>query len=253
MKLTQVADLSNESIDKDLVTEIDLCGKKLLKLPQVSEFKNLRILRCSRNYLKTLPNLSKNTHLEFLDCSHNELGTISCFFFSDSLKYIDCSFNRIFKLPAPETLPNLIYLNCSHNNCLGKITGVQNSRIIYLDVSSCGLFHLGQLPPCLRFLFCTKNKFTEFPACFENLKFLQVVLYDKEQVQTSYKAQKLLDTIPQTISQEALPELSSFGNFSINDFQDSVPRVSTREKFRKRFERITISEKADPCFELGFL
>jgi Leucine-rich repeat (LRR) protein len=89
-------------------TEINISGLGLTVLPDLSRFKQLTRLYCSRNKLTLLPHL--NSSLEYLDCSYNKLTKLPQF--NSKLKRLDCEHNLLTELPY---LNNITVLNCSDN------------------------------------------------------------------------------------------------------------------------------------------
>ena len=72
-------------------TEIDVSGKGLTYLPDLSRFKQLTHLFCSYNELTELPPL--NDTLKQLDCFHNQLTWLPPL--NNKLQFLDCSDNNI--------------------------------------------------------------------------------------------------------------------------------------------------------------
>ena len=94
--------------DKSKIQELDLSGKKLTELPDLSEYTNLKKLYCSDNkltYLSKLPNT-----LECLDCTKNKLTSLPEL--PDTLKELYCYNNQLTSLPElPDTLKELYCYN----------------------------------------------------------------------------------------------------------------------------------------------
>jgi Leucine-rich repeat (LRR) protein len=78
------------------VTSIDLSHRGLSSLPDITRFKNLKILYCSSNQLTCLPSL--NITLEELYCYNNNLTKLPPL--NENLKILDCTNNEITELPA---------------------------------------------------------------------------------------------------------------------------------------------------------
>ena len=89
-------------------TEINVSGLRLTVLPDLTRFKHLTHLYCSRNELTWLPPL--NSSLKYLDCSDNKLTKLPQI--NSNLKRLDCEHNLLTELPY---LNNITVLNCSDN------------------------------------------------------------------------------------------------------------------------------------------
>ena len=100
---------------------IDIGGRDINSLPDLTRFKNLEILHCSYNKLTSLPSLSQN--LKELYCSNNKLTSLPTL--PQNLKKLYCDSNQLTSSP---TLPqNLEYLFCSNN----QLTSLRFYRKIY--------------------------------------------------------------------------------------------------------------------------
>ena len=82
-----------ENLPKD-IENIDISHKNLKYIPNLSEFKNLKILKCSCNKLKKLPEL--NESLEQLYCDYNYLENLPKL--NKNLKILYCISNKITKI-----------------------------------------------------------------------------------------------------------------------------------------------------------
>ena len=103
-------------IDLDSLPEdteyINILGKFMMYLPDLTRFKNLKILNCSYNKLTSLPPLNEN--LEILYCHNNKLTYLPNL--PKSLITLHCYENKLSNLPD---LPDsLILLNCSENKLI---------------------------------------------------------------------------------------------------------------------------------------
>ena len=90
-------------------TEINISNKGLTYLPDLSRFKKLTFLNCSRNKLTQLPHLNKT--LKNLHCHTNKLTELPPL--NNELKILDCSHNRLTELPQLNN--NLTHLFCYDN------------------------------------------------------------------------------------------------------------------------------------------
>jgi Leucine-rich repeat (LRR) protein len=148
---------------------IDVSGRGLIYLPDLSNFINLKKLYCAYNNLTKLPPLNEN--LEILSCSHNFLKCLPPL--NQKLKTLDCSFNNLYELPFLNE--SLKILNCSYN-CLCDLPSLNNN----LKQLYCQYNKINELPELninLRQLNCAHNKLTKLPnlnikleelTCIEN-------------------------------------------------------------------------------------
>ena len=93
----------------DDTTKIDVSGKCLTELPDLSRFKNLIKLYCSNNILTSLPPLNKN--LKILNCSFNFLTSLPPL--NENLEILYCYNNRLTSIP--QLNENLKQLYCFYN------------------------------------------------------------------------------------------------------------------------------------------
>ncbi len=100
-----------DSLPED-ITELNVSGKNLTYLPDLSRFKNLQELCCASNNLTYLPKLNEN--LKHLSCSDNKL--ISLPKFNERLEKVWCRHNKLTLLP--ELNKELIYMNWDNNDLL---------------------------------------------------------------------------------------------------------------------------------------
>ena len=80
-----------ENIDKSQITELNLYGKNLTELPNLSEYINLKKLYCNNNKLTSLPELPNS--LLRLDCDNNNLASLPEL--PKSLEYLYCHNNNL--------------------------------------------------------------------------------------------------------------------------------------------------------------
>ena len=145
-------------------TNIDVSGKGLTYLPDLSRFKQLTHLNCSDNPLTELPHLNDN--LRYLDCNYNQLTELPPL--NDNLIYLDCSENQLTELPPLNN--NLTQLFC-HRNQLTWLPPLNNK----LKCLACRHNHLIELPPLndnLEFLDCCHNQLTVLPHLNNKLQIL---------------------------------------------------------------------------------
>lgn len=140
----------------DDIFELNISGRELRTLPDLSRFTELKRLSCANNYLTTIANLPDS--ISDLNCSNNNLTVIGSY--PRSLEMLNCSFNR---LTAFSNLPDgLKMLNCSYNQ-FQTITGLPNS----LERLDCENNHLQSLQESLPFslkgLFCYNNELETLP------------------------------------------------------------------------------------------
>jgi len=129
------------SLSKDILT-LNIIGKGIKSLPDLTRFKNLKKLYCSSNKLTSLPTLPQN--LEYLYCSDNQLTLLPTL--PENLKYLYCCDNQLTLLP---TLPeNLEQLYCS-NNPIYEI--VNNDSLITIKQNIQTLNNFRHLYYCLKF------------------------------------------------------------------------------------------------------
>ena len=145
-------------------TEIDVSNKGLTYLPDLSRFKQLTHLYCSKNQLTELPPL--NDKLMRLICYENLLTELPPL--NDNLDYLDCSNNKLTWLPSLNHI--LDYLDCSEN----KLTWLPslNHNLEYLYCYDNQLTWLPPLNNKLSEIDCCDNQLTELPPLNHNLEYL---------------------------------------------------------------------------------
>lgn len=121
--------------------DIDVSGKNLTFLPDLSRFTHLNTLNCSHNNLTVLPELP--SHLVSFDCSRNYLTTL------------------------PELPESVVVLFCFHNN-LTRLP-ILTKNIKYLHCYKNDLICLPELPEGLIGLDCSHNKLTSLPLMYMKL------------------------------------------------------------------------------------
>jgi len=129
------------------ITTLDISGKGITSLLDLTRFKNLKTLNCYNNKLTSLT-LPQN--LEVLCCSYNQLTSLTL---PQNLKTLNCYNNQLTSLTLPQ---NLEVLNCSYNQ-LTSLTLPQNLKKI--DCYHNQLTSL-TLPPNIEIVYCYNNKLT---------------------------------------------------------------------------------------------
>jgi len=123
------------------VTNIDVSGKNIDFLPDLTRFTKLELLFCYDNQLTCLPTLPPT--LKSLYCSKNKLSSLPEL--PDSLENLCCSNNHLtFLPPLPD---NIILLSCDHN----------------------WLTSLPTLPPSIETLYCCSNWISSLPEFPESI------------------------------------------------------------------------------------
>ena len=132
-----------DSLPEGILT-LNISGRRIKSLTNLTRFKNLQFLDCSRNNLTYLPTLPQN--LTELHCYRNQLSSLPTL--PPNLEVLACSENTLTLLP---TLPkNLEALYCSNNQ----------------------LTYLPTLPENLKRLYCYYNQLTSLPNLPQNLEIL---------------------------------------------------------------------------------
>ena len=134
--MTTAIEIYLNSLSEDILT-IYIHNKGIKSLPDLTRFKNLKILSCSNNKLTLLPTLPQNLvilycdnnqltslptlpqNLKILYCSKNELTLLPTL--SQNLKSLYCSDNQLTSLPSLP--PNLEMLRCFNNYIYEIIQG----------------------------------------------------------------------------------------------------------------------------------
>ena len=82
----------------DDITSLDISGRSITSLPDLTRFKNLEKFNCSYNQLTSLT-LPQN--LKILDCDNNKLTSLTL---PQNLKYLSCSNNPIYEIVNNDSL-----------------------------------------------------------------------------------------------------------------------------------------------------
>ena len=160
------------SLSEDILT-LDIKGRGLKSLPDLTRFKNLQVLICYDNQLTSLPTLPQN--LKILNCSNNQLTSLPTL--PKNIKIVYCYHNQLTSLPT--LLQNLEILECSNNQLTSLPTLPQNLEIlecsnnpIYEIVNNNNLIKIKQNIQIL-------NNFRYLYYCYQFKKQLKKWLYEK--------------------------------------------------------------------------
>jgi len=152
----------------ETISNIDVSGRNIKSLPDLTRFKNLENLYCFNNKLTSLPSLPQN--LQKLYCYNNQLTSLPSL--PENLEKLFCSNNQLTSLPS---LPlNLKLLYCSYNQLTSLPSLPQNLKILYCFNDE--LTSLSSLPQNLKILHCSNNKLTTLPYLPENIQ--KIYCYD---------------------------------------------------------------------------
>ncbi len=153
-----------ESLSKyeifDSIQHLDISHKKLKKIDILP--KNLVILDCSHNNLKTLFNedcVIPET-LTRINCSHNKLQSINQIQNLPNLKILDCSHNFIKKVDYPI---NIEEINMDNNLISGKINFKEGLKILSANNNLITSFDYEEIPSELNKIYLKNNKIEIFP------------------------------------------------------------------------------------------
>lgn len=155
--------MSNFNVEKYLnslsskVSVINLDGKSLNAIPDLSRFYQLEILKCANNYLTELPFSSLPRSLKELHCNHNLLTSLPEF--NPQLEMVDCSDNQLSQLP--EFNERLQEIQCN-SNLLTSLPAF-NKELKSLSCANNRLTQLPQLNTDFNYLWCSENFLTALP------------------------------------------------------------------------------------------
>jgi len=129
------------SLSEDILI-IDVSGRSITSLPNLTRFKNLKVLDCSNNQLTLLPTLPRN--LKILYCFNNQLMSLPTL--PRNLKQLDCFNNQLMSLP---TLPQNLEILYFYNNPIYKTINYGNLIKIKQNIQILNNFR--HLYYCLKF------------------------------------------------------------------------------------------------------
>ena len=129
-------------------TYLDISGMNISNLEGLSQFANLKELRCNNNNLTNLYGLPTSS-IQTLNCSNNKITSFNYLQNCNSLKTLNCSSNQISSLNNLPT--NIESLNCSSN----KFTSLDFDDHYSWDPS----IHYGTKYLSLRNLDCSNNSY----------------------------------------------------------------------------------------------
>ena len=142
-------------------TIIDVSGKNVCYLPDITSFTLLESLYCDDNYLISLPQLPES--LRLLSCLRNKLRSLPPL--PQTLEYLFCSYNSFTSLPSLP--PNLLNLYCDKTGLTSLPLLPPN--ILHLYCIGNNLNSLPALPSALQQLHCSHNKLTSMPILPESI------------------------------------------------------------------------------------
>ncbi len=200
------------SADKDSIFTIDLSQCNFTKLPDISDFKNLRNLKASDNLLKTVPtNCLKSDSLQEVVFSNNQLKRIR-FPKNTAITSVKLNGNRFRRIPRSlKRLKNLKTLEMERNRIkhiprfLRKMEALQEinlnfntvklNRQAVKNLSRTNQIllvgnHLKQLPKNIGDLKAAgklnfaKNELTTLPTSFDKLDSLKILIFYKNHFNT---------------------------------------------------------------------
>lgn len=137
------------------ITTIDVENEKLTDLAGIDEFKKLKVLKCSYNYLSSL-DLTGNTLLEEVQCFQNRLTSINVSA-NNKIEGIYCFENNLSSIDVSSN-PNLKNFQC-YKNELSSLDLSSNTELTRLD---CSWNNISELD-------VSTNTKLNYLACGENL------------------------------------------------------------------------------------
>jgi Leucine-rich repeat (LRR) protein len=143
-----------DNLSRDII-KLDISGKGLSKLPDISRFTNLQILYCNNNKISVLPKL--NCTIKKIYCSRNQIYKIDEL--PKELFMLDCDNNKLLVLP--ELPVNLSILHCNDNQLI-SLPSLPDT-IVELSCYNNRLEKLPRLPKKLKTCICSNNKLSGFP------------------------------------------------------------------------------------------
>ena len=136
------------SLSEDILT-LDIIGKGIEFLPDLTRFKKLKKLNCHNNKLTSLSNLPQK--LEILYCTNNQITSLSNL--PQSLKELYCANNQITSLyNLPQSLKELYCYNNPFYKIVEGNTLIKTKQNIQTLNNFCYLYY------CLKF----KNQFRKW-------------------------------------------------------------------------------------------
>ena len=224
---TLAADFINRTSCYTQVIDLTNCG--LTEIPDLSKFKNLKILHCSFNNLKTLPKL--NDSIEEIYCNYNKLIELPPL--PKNLKILYCSSNNLNYLPTLNA--KLENLDCSYNS-LENLPMLFNTSLKILNCSHNKLKTLPPLPSKLRQLSCNNNNLYCLPDLSITLGILNLTNNPFEEaiyLHCIYKDCKKIPYNPSTIHGYKDMTKISNRNKIINQFRFTYYALKYKKQFSK--------------------
>ncbi|TAE49430.1 MAG: LysM peptidoglycan-binding domain-containing protein, partial [Cytophagales bacterium] len=145
------------------VYKLNLSGQGLKQLPaEIGQLKNLQVLNCSDNQLKSLAGIEKLTSLTELSCRGNQLKSLAGIEKLTSLTEVSCSNNQLKSLAGIEQLASLTYLICDSNQ-LTSLSGIEqltSLRVLYCSYNQLTTLIGIKKLTSLASLYCADNQLT---------------------------------------------------------------------------------------------
>ncbi len=195
--------LSNELINK--LEELYISNNEIDILPNLSKFKNLKILDVSVNKLKKINNLpplliefccfendledinyvSECKELKILYIANNNISDLSFLNNNQSLEILLANFNNIEDIPR--NIPNIRKIQIKHNK-LKKIKSYP--KLTYLDARNNKIVEIEEQSN-LKDLIISYNEINELPI-INTLKYLEIVYTNIEKIKYMKNLEELI-------------------------------------------------------------
>ena len=196
------------NLNKDLIENLEelyISNNEIDELPDLDQYKKLKILDVSVNKLKKIGNLPskiiefccfenkledinqiKNCHeLKTLYISNNAIKDISCIENHPTLEILLANFNKIKDIPR--NIPNLKKIQIK-NNRLKKIKSY--SKLIYLDCRNNNITEIED-QVSLKDLIISYNEISDIPI-INTLKYLEIVHTNIEKIKFMKRLEELI-------------------------------------------------------------
>ena len=230
-------------------TQINISGKNVSYLPNITRFTLLETLYCDDNYLTSLPPLPPN--LRILSCLRNKLRSLPPL--PQTLEYLFCSYNSFTYLPPlPQNLLNL-YCDKTGLNSLPVLP----PNLLQLYCVGNNLTSLPNLPSTLQNLYCSHNKLTSMPKLPESIicfayYFNPIWENQRQIIQQSpnpYDQASVLITIKQINTYNSFRNLYYYLKFK-NQFRNWLWEKVRKPKIEQKYHPNNLIQKLDENTDL---